>query len=64
MASSVPRDLSRNHPSGDIVAEESALKAGIRALEYAWRELQDDPVGRARLVTALHDFVTRIFEKT
>ena len=64
MAPASPNDSARNRSPGNLVANERALNAAIRALDYAWRRLQDDPVGRARLVVALQDFVTRIFEKT
>jgi hypothetical protein len=38
------------------------LNAAVRALEYAWSELEGDPVGQARLQIAIRDFITTVLE--
>ena len=38
------------------------LDAAMRALEYAWLELDGDPVGQIRLQSAIKDFITTVLK--
>ena len=51
----------RNKPVSPVIGRDH-LNAAMRALEYAWAELEGDAVGQARLQSAIKGFITQVLE--